>query len=172
VALPTPTGVTATDACDPNVRVSHQDTRTNGSCAYNYVITRVWTATDACGNTATASQRISVEDKIAPSLTNVPTNTSLTCDATVPVATNPTATDNCDPNPRVTFVENRVNGLCGNNYTLVRTWTVTDACGNTATASQSISVGDDTPPVLSGVPSNITLNCHENLPTGATCDDE
>ena len=39
-------------------------------------------------------------------------------------------------------------GTCANNYTVTRTLTATDACGNTATASQVITVIDNTPPTI------------------------
>ena len=166
--IPTPVPVTATDVCDPNVRVSVQDVRSNGICASAFVITRTWTATDACGNTAIARQTITAEDKIAPVFANVPTHVTINCDVNVPIVVAPSVSDNCDPNPRVTFVENRQNGNCVGSYKLIRVWTASDACGNTSTASQQVNIDDNTPPVLVGVPTNITLNCSDNLPTGVS----
>jgi hypothetical protein len=59
-------------------------------------ITRTWTATDNCGNTATATQTITVIDNTAPIFANVPTNVTVDCGA-IPSAATVTATDNCDP---------------------------------------------------------------------------
>ncbi|MBL7818002.1 MAG: gliding motility-associated C-terminal domain-containing protein, partial [Saprospiraceae bacterium] len=166
-AIPAPANVTATDICDPNVRITSRDVRANGNCPNNFVITRIWTATDACGNTATASQTITAVDTGVPVLTNVPTDITLACDQPVPTAVNPSVSDNCDANPRISLNENRINGTCANSFRLIRTWTATDACGNTATASQTITVGDNEPPVLANIPANLTLNCNENLPIPA-----
>jgi len=41
----------------------------------------------------------------------------------------------------------------------VRTWTATDDCGNTRTASQTISVDDSVAPVISSVPGPTTIEC-------------
>ncbi|MEZ4950503.1 MAG: hypothetical protein R2784_14120 [Saprospiraceae bacterium] len=49
---------TATDNCDNNVNITLVDTEVPGSCPQEKVITRTWTATDACGNASTASQII------------------------------------------------------------------------------------------------------------------
>jgi hypothetical protein len=46
----------------------------------------------------------------------------------------------------VTFTDATTPGTCANNYTITRTFSATDACGNTATASQAITVIDNTPP--------------------------
>ena len=157
-AIPAAPTVTATDNCDANVNVTFNEVRTNGSCPDSYTLTRTWTATDNCGNTATGSQQITVQDITAPVLTNVPANVTVECSA-IPAAPTVTATDNCDANVNVTFNEVRTNGSCPDSYTLTRTWTATDNCGNTATGSQQITVQDITAPVLVGVPVNITVEC-------------
>src|SRR5204862_7047293 len=49
---------------------------------------------------------------------------------------------------------------CANNYTEVRTWDATDACGNhSATVSQTITVQDTTPPTIGGQGGNATIEC-------------
>ena len=63
--------------------------------------------------------------------------------------------DNCGGEVSVTFAERREDGNCENSYTLIRTWTATDACGNNTTTSQTITVTDDKVPVLSGVPADV-----------------
>jgi hypothetical protein len=61
----------------------------------------------------------------------------------------------------VTFTDATTPGSCANNYTVTRTFSATDACGNTATASQAITVIDNTPPVLAGVVAfNDQLSCY------------
>jgi gliding motility-associated-like protein/uncharacterized repeat protein (TIGR01451 family) len=160
--------LTATDNCDNAPTVTSVDVKTNGICGNNYTITRTWTARDACNNTSTASQTITVQDAEKPTLANVPANTTLSCDATLPLIANVTAVDGCDANPRITFAEVKTNGLCPSSYTLTRTWTATDVCGNAASASQTIIVLDLTKPVLAGVPANVTVECNGTLPTPPT----
>ena len=155
---------TATDNCDTNVRITMTDVTTPSACAGNYVVTRTWTATDNCSNTATASQVITVRDTVAPVIAGVPANITLSCEMVVPMPATPSVTDACDANASATMTQTRVDGNCVNSYTLIRRWTATDACGNTATASQVITVEDRTAPSLVGVPSNITLNCGDTAP--------
>ena len=68
------------------------------------------------------------------------------------VFSSPTATDNCDTAPSLTFVDTTAPGSCPQNKTVTRTWTAKDACNNSSTASQSITVQDTTPPVITYVP--------------------
>lgn len=165
-AVPTPASVTATDNCDADPEVTYSETRTNGSCANSYTLTRSWMATDDCGNTKSASQTITVADTIAPVLTGVPDDTTAECD-TVPAPANVTATDNGDASVEVAFSETRTAGTCANGYMLTRTWTATDDCGNSTRESQVITVVDTTAPALVGVPANVTLECGDGLPEPA-----
>src|SRR5258708_36000894 len=55
--------------------------------------------------------------------------------------------------------EATVAGNCAGNYTLTRTWTATDTCGNVASSSQVITVQDTAKPVLVGVPADVTVAC-------------
>lgn len=53
-------------------------------------------------------------------------------------------TDNCDPTPWVNFDDSIVVGPCPRKSVITRTWTATDACGNTVSRDQIITVLDDT----------------------------
>jgi len=46
-------------------------------------------------------------------------------------------------------------------YTITRTWLATDACGNSSTCSQIITVGDTQGPVIT-CPANLTIECDED----------
>src|SRR5687768_10107972 len=167
---------TATDNCDETPDVSLDETDTQHAdpenCGhYSYTITRTWTATDACGNTSVGTQTITVIDDTDPVLFGVPDDETVQCDA-IPSAATPTATDNCDATPAVSLSQsNTLNPdleNCGHyNYTITRTWTATDACGNTSVGTQTITVIDDTDPVLMGVPVNETVQC-DDIPDAAT----
>ncbi|MBK6815953.1 MAG: hypothetical protein IPG82_10990 [Saprospiraceae bacterium] len=58
---------TATDNFSTVTTFNYIDSRTNGTCPYNYTINRTWTATDSCGNISLpCSQVITVLDTIKP----------------------------------------------------------------------------------------------------------
>ncbi len=79
-------GVSATDNCDNDVDVTFKETKTDGACPGNYVLTRTWTATDDCGNSTSGSQVITVRDNSKPVLVGVPADIAAACD-NVPVVT-------------------------------------------------------------------------------------
>ncbi|MFN0015997.1 MAG: HYR domain-containing protein [Saprospiraceae bacterium] len=156
---------TATDNCAGTVSVVYNgQTRVNGSCEDSYVLTRQWTATDICGNTKTATQRINVIDTQRPNFTSVPANVTVQCNA-VPVVGTPVATDNCDLTVTMTYNgETRTNGVCPNAYTLIRRWTASDNCSNTRSISQRIVVVDNLKPVFTSVPNDQTIECTDAIP--------
>jgi uncharacterized repeat protein (TIGR03806 family) len=81
------------------------------------------------------------EDTTAPVLA-CPGNVTIPCgSSTAPSATGrATATDNCDATPSVTFSDSVAGGPCPVPGTITRTWRATDACGNTATCQQVITL--------------------------------
>jgi len=119
-----------------------------------------WTVTDASGNTATATQTVTVNDIQKPTITapaNVTVNTdNNSCSATGVSLGNATADDNCDGET----VSNNAPSTFPKGVTVV-TWTVTDASGNTATATQTVTVNDIQKPTITA-PANVTVNTDNN----------
>ena len=91
-------------------------------------------------------------------LSAAPADATASCDA-VPGPATLTATDNCDPNPTVKFNEVTSACVCAQSYTLVRTWTAIDTCGNQSSKTQTLTVRDTTAPVLSAAPADLTVSC-------------
>ncbi|MGB7292545.1 MAG: hypothetical protein WBD99_10265 [Thermodesulfobacteriota bacterium] len=102
------------------------------------IIERTWTCTDASGEQTACQQTITVNDTTPPNIT-IPPDVTVECgDPTDPTDTGEaTCSDDCDPSPTPTFVD-AVSGDCP--QTITRTWTCTDACGNSATATQTITL--------------------------------
>jgi hypothetical protein len=68
----------------------------------------------------------------------------------------PTASSCCDTSVNVTVVATVTNGICPQFAT--RTWLATDSCGNSNVCSQTVTVVDTTPPVITCA-SNKTVEC-------------
>ncbi len=158
-AVPMAGGVTASDNCDGNLPVTYSQTSTQG-CPYT--ITRTWSATDNCGNTTSATQVITVVDTHAPVLYGIPADVTIQCDQ-MPAAFNVWYTDNCANDLIISLTANTITHDCG--ATFIRTWTVTDHCGNTTSSTQTITVVDTVDPVASNVPQDINLECDAAMPT-------
>jgi hypothetical protein len=103
---------------------------------------------DQCFRSTRDSTTITIQDTTAPTLVGVPPNQNVQCATGVPPAPNVTAKDNCDTNPVVTRTSSKtpVDGGCEDDYTLTRTWTAVDDCGNSTTATQTITVKDTQSP--------------------------
>ena len=167
--------VVATDNCggpDPDVELSWTDHDTTSTCVGSFSFTRTFTAIaiDNCGNetTVSCSQTIGVSDQTAPEFVEaLPTDAEVSCDA-VPSAAVLTAADACDALPAVAFTETLSDDDdCASNYTLLRTWTATDNCGNSSTHQQTLIVVDETAPAwTSSLPLDTTVSC-ESIPPAA-----
>ncbi|HRP61745.1 MAG TPA: HYR domain-containing protein [Phycisphaerales bacterium] len=95
-----------------------------------------------------------------PPVISPPADVTIECDQpTAPGGSGPpaaTAADNCGA-PSLAYADTVFAGPCEYSYTISRVWTATDSCGLTDTHTQIITVEDSTPPVISGMPSNITV---------------
>ena len=166
--------LTATDDCS-NATVTFEEVRTDGDCANNYTLERTWTATDDCGNQTIRILIINVVDTIPPTFT-APADITIECDqdvddvAVVGDVTN--EYDSCTSASQsfafeATYTDTITAGSCDNEYTITRTWTLSDECNNTTSEVQTITVVDTTPPTIT-VPANSIVECSQSTDPSAT----
>ena len=134
---------TASDNCgEVTIEVSSETIA--GDCAGNYTVVRTFTATDDCGNSTSATQTITVQDTTAPEFTSIPADYTSECSDDL-ILDDATASDNCGE-VTIEVSSETIAGDCVGNYTVVRTFTATDDCGNSTSATQTITVQDTTAP--------------------------
>ena len=138
---------TADDSCSEVVSLTFVTDTITGGCPNEYVIVRTWSATDACGNIGTASASYYVFDNTAPSFDSVSETSFISCEDPLP-QTLYTVSDNCEGEVDVEITEAIEEGDCPNEYSVIRTLTATDVCGNVETATHTIFVQDNTNPVI------------------------
>jgi len=160
--------LTATDNCDGLITGALITSGIQGDCVNNFIVTRTWTFTDLCGNSATIYQNILINDTTAPTLPSAPEDMTVQCPTLVPDAPTLTATDNCDGLVTGVLTETSVGGECVNNYTLTRTWTFTDLCGNSSSIDQTIVINDTIAPTVPSAPENMTVQCGSGVPSAPT----
>lgn len=176
--VPTPdiSLVTSTDNCSGTATITHvSDVITNQTCPNRYTLTRTYRATDLCGNSATCTQTITVFDNTPPTIT-CPVNITVQCASLVPApnVASVITSDNCGGTATVTFVSDVIsNQTCVNRFIVTRTYRSTDACGNSSTCQQTITVFDNTPPVITftdplliGIPNGgtVQVQCYGQNP--------
>jgi hypothetical protein len=166
VPAPNPASVTASDNCGGIASVAFiGDVISNQTCTNRFTITRTYRATDQCTNSATCTQTITVFDNTAPLIT-CPTNVTVQCASQVPAPNiaSVTTSDNCGGSATVTFVGDAINNqTCVNRFNVTRTYRATDECGNSATCTQTITVFDNTAPLIT-CPTNVTVQCASQVP--------
>ena len=131
-------------------------------------IIRSYTITDACGNAVTVDHTIYVDDTQAPSVTGsiLPTNIEGCNISLAPPAVTTVAelealagaisiTDACTPDNLLT-VSSSDAFAGGCKKVILRTYVVSDKCGNVVNINHTINVEDNTPPTFT-VPADITI---------------
>jgi hypothetical protein len=157
--------VYATDNCAPVTPV-YSESYVNLTCLYNYLIVRTWSATDVAGNSATIVQTITVTDYVPPVIHNVPVDITVEeMHLPIPEPTNVYATDNSGAVLDVAMTEtDDREGVNDYEWSIFRTFTVVDDCGNAAAGYQTINVVDRTPPEIWPRPDNVTVECDQVPP--------
>jgi probable HAF family extracellular repeat protein len=117
------------------------------------------TVGDPSGNTATGSTLFTVVDTTPPVIVSVPSPITLSANAdgqaAVPdVVANVVAMDNCAPANELTLSQSPATGTLQGTGQYTITITVTDASGNSSTASVLLAVADTTPPVIQSLTAN------------------
>ncbi|MFK7935354.1 MAG: PA14 domain-containing protein, partial [Saprospiraceae bacterium] len=137
--------IIAVDNCDISVPLNYNEIEDYSDCD-NRFITRSWEATDECGNTTVYTKTIIVSDPINPTFTlpadvtigcnDDPTDLSLTGNVTNMV-------DNCSTNLSAFYTDD-VSSIssCNQSGLILRTWRVSDECGNSSELTQTITIDD------------------------------
>lgn len=160
-AVPGVPEVTAIDNCG-EATLEFNEEIIPGDCPGYYTIIWTWTSMDFCDNESIAQKVIEVVDTTGPVFSYVAASAIIECGSDIP-SSGAVAADACSLTD-VNMVETSQDGDCDQEYTITRTYTATDECGNTTVAIQTIEVVDSTAPVFTFVPENITIECDQNVP--------
>ena len=157
------TNPTATDNCSDAVTIVSTQIVTDSTCVNHKTITRIWVATDECGNKTMASQIITVRDQTVPVFANVPANITVNCNGDIPAPATLTATDNCSSGVTYAYASTLLDSVCNNKKSFIRTWSATDGCNNIGFATQKITVYDVVKPIFASVPADVTIECGRDV---------
>ena len=138
--IPIVSTITAIDNCG-NTTIEFTESRINGNCISNYILTRKWKATDSCGNFNIATQEITVSDIKAPTITGAfDTILNINCDQVPPIPTLQFS-DNCSGiGTIIPPTADVLMNLTPNGYSIIRDWKVSDLCRNSHIFTQTINV--------------------------------
>ena len=123
---------------------------------------RTFTASDFCDNSSSCDQHITLVDELGPVV--FVEDTTVSCLDYEAGATYGAfgAEDNFDTDVAYSWVEDSVYAqLCVGSYSVDRTWTFVDDCGNSTLAHQTITVVDETAPILVSGETTLSISCEE-----------
>ena len=130
-----------------------------------------WSATDAAGNSASATQTVTVTDTTAPVVTAPADVTAEVTGTLTPVSIGAATADDLVDGAVLATSDAPAQFPLG---ATVVTWSATDAAGNSASATQTVTVTDSTAPAVTA-PADVTAEATGTLTTvsigAATADD-
>ncbi len=163
--------IIATDPCKGELIVlfeaysnRHPDPLVAGH--YNYSIEQIWSADDGCNHSIMHIRDMEVIDTIAPVFT-VPANTTVSClnlNDTSETGVPTDVSDNSGSPVEIFFVDHIIGSGCS--YTVERRWFAKDISENIDSATQTITVVDDEPPLVEVSPSDMVTYCNESEAIG------
>lgn len=176
------------DACTPfeNLHFTMETSEFSQSCEYQIV--RTYMVEDECGNSSSITHTILIHDTIAPVITGTLEDQTMVCVADVEAAVTTVAellnmlqnggdiSDNCCDFEHLTLAveTEEFTALC--NATYVRTYIVTDSCGNSTSITQNLIFNDNESPAIEGTLADLTIfsdsTCGYVLPTAFTSVEE
>ena len=154
-----------TDDCMGTGTIAGSESGTADACDGGS-ITRTWTVTDSCGNSATHDQVITINPTPPSDLVNPPADETITCDLIPTSVPNidyiNTGVGQCALSGTIIGTSSGTADLCGG--TITNTWADTDACGNSLSHTQVITVDPVPEAVFINPPASTTVTC-EAAPT-------
>lgn len=162
--------VTCQDQCSKQdeIEVELELTTQFGNCilgSYKEQLNLEWIAWDACGNQSSLNLIVQYVDLTAPTFTSQLSDYSISCDQDL-VFGMPDSDDNCGQTV-LTYTDSQDGTDCiSDTIKYTRLWTLTDDCGNTTIASQTIyqyTPASITGPQFTFVPESKTIACNADL---------
>ena len=148
----------AVDNCSEAIIPIYTDEIETENCVTT--ITRTWSATDDCGNSAECTQIITITDNTPPSIEIGP-NVTIECGEPVPPPFAEVA-DECGEASWTVSIFGEP--TCANSYMEIREYIAIDDCGNESEpVFQVVNVVDTTLPEIE-CPDDIVLNCGDEIP--------
>ncbi|MFH1312216.1 MAG: FlgD immunoglobulin-like domain containing protein [Candidatus Eisenbacteria bacterium] len=93
-----------------------------------------------------------------------PSDTTVDCpDCAAPEMCGWATATGCDPNPALSYEDSVVFFRCPWEYTVLRTWTATDGCGDTGSCRQLIAVRDTVSPTITFCPEDVVAECGSDM---------
>jgi len=132
--------------CELDFTVTFQDIPQGGGDCFDQMTTRIWTATDECGQTATDEQTFMFSDFQPPRFIGPRPNNIFvdqTAGDTIPPLWQPTAVDNCDTDVEISFRESSFARNDMETVELHRSYQITDDCGNSDMHMHVITIKTD-----------------------------
>ena len=161
-------GGSVTDACGGATISNDSPSAPTGYCGGSNSVIMTVTATDGCGRTSTATATFSAVDTNDPTFTTVPadytsecsSNTSTEFDDWIANSASAVASDTCDGSLTLTNDNSGPSLSQSCSASRVVTFTGTDTCGNSVSATAQFVVEDTTDPIISTPASDRTVQCN------------
>ncbi|MFM8489565.1 MAG: HYR domain-containing protein, partial [Bacteroidota bacterium] len=160
----------STDNCQGTLAID--PVSINYNCSSIGMQTVTLTVTDLNGNTASCTSVVTVQDVTLPAA--VCKNITLQLNAQglatgVPADLNNGSSDNCTAGSSLVLTTSeQLSYTCTQIGSRTVTLTVGDASGNTASCTSTVTISDNTPPVISQCPPGVTVNDCNALVTDLT----
>ncbi|MDO4881024.1 MAG: zinc-dependent metalloprotease family protein, partial [Capnocytophaga sp.] len=110
------------------------------------------------GGGFTIEKDYNIKDELA--FVTTPKSITLQCKELIPEVVFPTFQGGC--NPKITYKDQLIDKKCENQYTIERTFTLSDECNQSLTYTQYIKIEDNTPPTFVGtLPKDISVSSNQ-----------
>ncbi len=149
------------DNCDGTGMVSPVEEENYTVCDGG-VITRLWKYVDVCNNIGEHTQTITVNGQSGGVFANTPVDLNVDCMNDIPPTMDLTWTGECNGTASVSSTDDNMADMC-NGGQVLRTWSYTDMCGGLTEYTQVITVTAQSGGVFLNTPSDITIECDDNL---------
>lgn len=170
--LDTQANAIATDECSEPIVWSNDYDPANfvPSCGFSGSVIVLFTATDDCGNFSETSATFTIEDTVGPSIDTEASDSTVECDgsgnavqlqAWLDSNGGAAASDDCSSELQWTndYIASNFVSACGTTGHVEVTFTVTDECDQIAETTARFIIIDTTPPEISTLPQDLTVEC-------------